>query len=153
MSINITSLKGLSFHLLQFHFHWHQHNDEGTEHAIDGKKFAAEMHFVHQNDIYKSREEAAEHSDGFVVLSVIFEKTRKTNPFLNPIISALTKIVDYPKNTTLQENFYILDLLPNKLNEFYMYEGSFTTPPCHEAVTWIIFQEISSISENQVMNN
>ena len=36
-----------TYDLLQFHFHWGRDSSEGSEHRVDGKQFAAEIHFVH----------------------------------------------------------------------------------------------------------
>ena len=38
------NLKNEVFNLNQMHFHWH-----GSEHHVNGQKFAAELHLVHQS--------------------------------------------------------------------------------------------------------
>ena len=35
-----------SINLIQFHFHWGENNYQGSEHYIDGDKFAAEVSLV-----------------------------------------------------------------------------------------------------------
>jgi carbonic anhydrase len=47
-----------TYRLLQMHFHW-----RGSEHYIDGHKFAAELHLVHQS---------MENSNKFAVLGFLF---------------------------------------------------------------------------------
>ena len=41
-------------------------------------------------------------------------------------------------------------LIPAKLTTYYRYEGSLTTPPCYESVTWSLFHENIEIAEEQV---
>jgi carbonic anhydrase len=38
------------YNLLQMHFHW-----RGSEHFVNGKKFAAELHLVHQSEIDENK--------------------------------------------------------------------------------------------------
>ena len=46
--------------------------------------------------------------------------------------------------------FDIEALLPGNLWRYYRYQGSLTTPPCHQSVLWTLFQERISISHAQV---
>jgi len=41
-------------------------------------------------------------------------------------------------------------VLQGDLTRYWTYRGSFTTPPCYETVTWIIFHEPISISSRDV---
>lgn len=38
------------FNLLQLHFHW-----RGSEHLVNGRKFAAEIHMVHKSAVNEGR--------------------------------------------------------------------------------------------------
>lgn len=49
--------------------------------------------------------------------------------------------------------FNIRALLPARLDEFYRYDGSLTTPPCYPSVLWTIFRNHVTISRKQVLLN
>ncbi|EMP42286.1 Carbonic anhydrase 1 [Chelonia mydas] len=66
-----------NYRLHQFHFHWSQTEDHGSEHTVDGAKYAAELHLVHWNsDKYSSFAEASDKPDGLSVIAVFLK-----NPF------------------------------------------------------------------------
>uniref|UniRef100_A0A665TUP1 Carbonic anhydrase XIV n=1 Tax=Echeneis naucrates TaxID=173247 RepID=A0A665TUP1_ECHNA len=46
--------------------------------------------------------------------------------------------------------FDIQSLLPKDLGRYYRYNGSLTTPPCHQSVIWTVFHERIQISKAQV---
>jgi len=60
------------FNFLQFHMHWGDNLDRGSEHLIDGKPYAGELHFVNWNHkLYSSPEKASNSNknDGLLVLA------------------------------------------------------------------------------------
>ena len=68
------------YELAQFHFHWGSHNEQGSEHTVGGRSFAAECHFVHWNrSRFASLEEAAGRRKGLAVLSVLIEYVVRDN--------------------------------------------------------------------------
>ncbi|KRT84942.1 hypothetical protein AMK59_144, partial [Oryctes borbonicus] len=60
--------------LEQFHCHWGETNDKGSEHTMNGKAYAGELHLVHWNaSKYSSFAEAAEQPDGLTVLGIFLQ--------------------------------------------------------------------------------
>ncbi|XP_046839824.1 carbonic anhydrase 2-like [Xenia sp. Carnegie-2017] len=47
-----------TYQLAQFHFHWGNDSTKGSEHTVNGKKYAAELHLVHVNTKYSGLNEA-----------------------------------------------------------------------------------------------
>jgi carbonic anhydrase len=45
----------------------------GSEHSIDGKKFAMELHLVFYNSLYETFDEAKNEVDGLAVLAFFYE--------------------------------------------------------------------------------
>lgn len=51
---------------------------------------------------------------------------------------------------TFQQTKSIHDIILNDLDDYYTYNGSLTTPPCSEIVTWIDFRQSIPLSHSQV---
>ncbi|XP_050294874.1 carbonic anhydrase 13 isoform X2 [Anthonomus grandis grandis] len=135
--------------LEQFHCHWGKTNNEGSEHTINGKKFAGELHLVHWNSTkYSSFEAAAKHSDGLAVLGV-FLKPGKKHMELDKIVNQLSKIQYRGESAKILVPINPGALLPED-SGYYTYQGSLTTPPCSECVIWIVFKEPVDISQEQL---
>lgn len=47
--------------------------------------------------------------------------------------------------------FNIQELLPDRPDEYYRYEGSLTTPPCYPSVLWTVFRHPVKISQEQLL--
>ena len=122
-------LDGSIYNLVQFHFH------HMSEHTVDGKQFPLEVHFVHQ----------AAMGGGLAVIGV-FLKEGPENAVLNPIWTVA------PEHEGESSSAEILDakkLLPASPASF-RYAGSLTTPPCSEVVSWIVYDEPVSASQDQI---
>lgn len=84
----------------------------------------------------------------------VFQVPHVFYPGLNTIFEHLKAVKHY--NTSVQINTLLQldDLLEYVDNtDYYTYSGSLTTPPCSEAVTWIIFRDTLAISRTQVDDN
>lgn len=106
-----------------FHFHTQ------SEHTIDGKKYAGELHFIHGDQQHH-----------YVVIG-IFIKEGQENKHLDQILQI--------SNAAKSKHINPQDFLPNKL-DYFTYAGSLTTPPCSENVTWIVMQEPIEVSKQQL---
>jgi carbonic anhydrase len=138
--------------IAQFHFHWSGTNDEGSEHTLDGKKFASEAHFVFFNkEKYKTFEQAAK-SDGLAVLGFFIKPGTKDNALFKPLFDAISamKTSGFKKDelkAPLEMNLILSQVNHQK---YYTYPGSLTTPPCLESVRWIVFHEPIEFSNTQL---
>ncbi|ASG67983.1 carbonate dehydratase [Francisella halioticida] len=121
------------YELKQMHFH------TPSENYVDGKEYPFEAHFVNIS------------KDGKIaVLALLYQYSNtKTNPFINKIWSHIPKKVGETNifGFTVNKND---SPLPNGHHSFYEYIGSLTTPPCIEAVKWIILKRKAKISKKQV---
>lgn len=145
-----TAANNHTYQFVSLHFHWNGDTTEGSEHAIHGSREASEMHMVHFNTKYSSKEEAALETDGILVLGTFFRQDIASNPNLNLIVSHLKNVHEVGSTTKPSMTFALSSLLPRDMSTFYQYSGSLTTPPCYESVTWILFLEFPPIGYAQL---
>jgi len=123
------TLNGAQYNLAQFHFH------DPSEHTVNGKPFAMEMHLVHKN----AKGELA-------VVGVLIKEGRK-NAALAEAWKNLPGKADEKK--TLTTGINAEDILP-KDHTYYNYSGSLTTPPCSEGVNWLVLKTPIEMSKAQI---
>jgi carbonic anhydrase len=123
------TLDGEKYALKQFHFH------TPSEHALDGKFFDLEAHFVHANA-----------KGGLAVVGVFMSGGGKHDG-LSSIMAAAPKIAG--EAATLKAPLDPKRFLP-KSRERFRYEGSLTTPPCSEVVDWNVFSTAISVAKADV---
>ncbi|KAM6281290.1 carbonic anhydrase 1-like [Porphyrio hochstetteri] len=137
-----------TYRLRQFHFHWGQTDNQGSEHTVDGTKYASELHLVHWNaDKYSSVAEAVDKPDGLAIVTV-FLKIGLGNENLNGVLKALDSVKTKGKQAPFSD-FDPSSLLPKSM-DYWTYNGSLTHPPLHESVIWIILKEPITISSEQL---
>ena len=112
--------------------------------------FNFQLHLVHWNKKYDNPNTAAGQPDGLCVLGMLIEVGEKHEE-LEKVIQMLGKIKNKNDKTSEIESAGIdcNKLLP-KTHAFWTYDGSLTTPPLLESVTWIVFQTPIQVSEEQV---
>ncbi len=125
---NTLTLNDQTYELVQFHFH------APSEHLIENKSSAMELHLVHKNA-----------ANQLAVLGVMIEPGAP-NPYLEDIWQHMPAVEE--------ENASPLDidvssLLPRDLS-FYHYQGSLTTPPCSESVHWAVLKQPIQASRQQI---
>lgn len=136
------------------HFHWGDKNNRGSEHIFNGVRYPMEMHLVHRNKNYESLEEAMMHHDGLCVIAVFYQMVDYDGSGIELIASTLKSVQTLNETVLLNETFSLASLLGEmNVERFYMYKGSLTTPPCSEAVKWVIFPNMLPVSSSQVMHN
>jgi carbonic anhydrase len=113
------------FDLIQFHFH------SPSEHAVFGVRSAMEAHFVHM------------HHDGkLAVLGSLLEPGGRNDAFSAVIKVAPAKAGgEAPTDSVVNPRL----MIPGSLDS-WRYEGSLTTPPCSQIVSWIVFARTVPVS-------
>ncbi len=122
-------VNGERYNLVQFHFHG------PSEHTVNGKHSAMEMHLVHQSK-----------KGGYAVVGVMIEKGDKNKAFSGMWANLPEEAGDEEE---LGASVNVRDLLPKK-KSFYNYRGSFTTPPCTEGVKWFVMKNKVNLSGHQL---
>ncbi|WP_417815779.1 carbonic anhydrase [Thalassospira alkalitolerans] len=117
------------FDLIQMHFH------APSENHIDGKSFALEAHLVH-----------ADKDKNLAVVAIMYdigtENTALASFWTNmPHMAGDSKAT--PNNTNIAS-------VLSEDHDYYRFNGSLTTPPCSEGVTWLVQKQPQTISDAQL---
>jgi len=134
---------------VQFHFHWGPENSVGSEHTVNGKEYAAELHFVSYNTKYASLGQAVNHPDGLAVLGLLIEVGGENNTAFS-FLEHARELTDSFSTISHIPAFKFDALLPYDKTKFFRYNGSLTTPTCKESVTWTVFNDAVKISQHQM---
>jgi carbonic anhydrase len=119
-----------SFDLLQFHFH------RPSEEKVNGKPMAMVAHFVHKNQA------------GKLVVLAVFLAEGAENATLKTIWANAPRS-EAPEIVVPNAKINPAALIPPSLGH-YSYEGSLTTPPCTEGVTFYVLKTPTALSKAQV---
>jgi carbonic anhydrase len=124
------TLDGTTYKLKQFHFH------TPSENQVGGHSFPLEAHFVHQSEDGK-----------LAVVAILFVPGEP-----DPTIARLWEKLPMNAGDENKLNNYALKPLQfeDKLQNYFRYNGSLTTPPCTEGVRWIVMKQPYHVSRQQV---
>ena len=121
---------GARYELVQFHFHL------PSEEKVNGKSSAMVVHLVHRNAAGK-----------LAVVAVLLDKGGASET-----IDSLWKNIPREKEKESAVAGASIDatkLLPAS-QSYYTFQGSLTTPPCSEGVTWFVLKSPLKIADGQV---
>ena len=126
---NYVDYKGKRYDLVQFHFH------AASEHTVNGMHYPLVIHLVHVSE-----------DKEYVVFAIMVEEGVESTTFkfleeYLPVQPDEKKTIGKPHSF----NLYMLEEF-----DHYFYQGSLTTPPCTEAVNWIVFKNPITASAAQV---
>ena len=122
-------LDGTKYALKSVEFH------SPSEHAINGHHSTLESQFIHVDD------------KGHTVIVAVLYDIGVADPMLG---SLWTYLPSDPGQPVPLADLLInaQDLMPGT-QDFYVYSGSLTTPPCTEEVTWMVYASPLTISAEQ----
>lgn len=122
-------LDGTSYTLKYIEFH------SPSEHSINGHHSTMESQFVHEN------------AKGDKVIVAVLYDVGVADPMLGSLWTYLPSDPGQP--LPLSDLLINAQDLQPGTNDFYVYSGSLTTPPCTEGVTWMIYSSPLSVSAEQ----
>ena len=125
---NRLNVDGRQYQLLGVHYH------SPGEHEVDGERFAAELHLVHQD------------ADGNLAVVGLLYRLGDASP---PVQRLLDAAPETGGATDLPPGIAASTYLPDA-SACYSYRGSLTTPPCTEGVRWFVMRSVGTVSAAQV---
>ncbi|KAL2332023.1 hypothetical protein Fmac_019604 [Flemingia macrophylla] len=124
-------INGTQYQLVQCHWH------SPSEHTINGIRYDLELHLVHRS------------LNAVAVIGLLYH-TGNPDQFLSTIEDDLTLMAANITNVThlgIVDPEQIAGLTSNK---YFRYNGSLTTPPCSENVTWTVFTQQKTAGREQI---
>jgi carbonic anhydrase len=117
------------YQLVQGHFH------SPSEHTINGKSYAMEIHLVHAD------------LDGQIAVAGVMIEEGEENAMLNRIWSFMPEQVGETRESPL--TVFEAGVMPPTRN-YFTYDGSLTTPPCTEGIQWFVLRDPLTASAEQI---
>ncbi|MBZ0291926.1 MAG: carbonic anhydrase [Anaerolineae bacterium] len=121
---------GVTYNLLQFHFH------HPSEHTLNGEPAPMEIHFVH-----------ADADGNLAVVGVMLQEGAENTAYSDVLANLPTEETEVETLEGL--TISAADLLPAE-HTVYTYSGSLTTPPCSEGVRWLLMDHAVELSAAQI---
>jgi carbonic anhydrase len=128
--------------LVQYHFH------APSEHAVSGRRAAVEAHFVHMND-----------QGATAVVGVFYRRGPHPNAVLDSILLSAPETAGEEAHAGEASPAALFKHIrgvsttrggPVRVNSFYAYDGSLTTPGCTEDVRWSVLADGGHVSKAAV---
>ncbi len=123
-------IDGKTYKLKEFHFH------RPAEEVVAGERAAMSIHFVHQNvDPACGR---ADDNPCSVVVAVEILEGKPDPEMKDPMTKAVRKLL-ITYGPPSGEPLDLSEFLPAD-KTYFRYQGSLTTPPCDEPITWYVLR-------------
>ncbi|ELW47164.1 Carbonic anhydrase-related protein 11 [Tupaia chinensis] len=130
----------------------------GSEHQINHQGFSAEVQLIHFNqELYGNLSAASRGPNGLAILSLFVNTPTQvagsSNPFLSRLLNrdTITRI-SYKNDAYFLQDLSLELLFPESFG-FITYQGSLSTPPCSETVTWILIDRALNITSLQIFQS
>ncbi|KAK3445455.1 hypothetical protein EUGRSUZ_A01627 [Eucalyptus grandis] len=127
-------INGTEYFLQQCHWH------SPSEHTINGRRYALELHMVHVSTDPNVKNNIA-------VIGLLY-KTGVPDAFLSKLMGSVWSMIDKED----ERKMGTIDPREIKMGgkNYLRYTGSLTVPPCTEGVIWTINKKMGTVSKDQI---
>ncbi|KAG8301629.1 hypothetical protein J6590_048824 [Homalodisca vitripennis] len=156
LDLRVTFLKNTSLPYLQggpllgdyifheVHFHWGMKDCCGTEHVIDGQRYAVEAHFLYFKKDYENLKTAMQYADGIAVVAIILTVGGPVNPHFAELVKDMPLLREANSGTYVSAESIFSWIRPtiDSAKGYYCYKGSLTNSPQYiDNAIWMVFPE------------
>lgn len=131
-----------TYEFKQLHFH------TPSEHLIDGVTYPMELHMVNTLKYPEKHQNETQ----YLVIGILF-KMGTANRFIEEFINMIPAS-EHDINEVSDRIIHLPDLFQHPIipeeTHFYYYQGSLTTPPYTESVSWFVLKEIQEASPEEI---
>ncbi|CAH0407515.1 unnamed protein product [Chilo suppressalis] len=121
-----------------------------SEHSVGGFQYPMESQVLHISAEYDTMEQAVNASArdplAFLIVANIYRFDSRTQEGLSDLLDAAGSI----KNTCQRIPAKPLEYYSPPLKQYACYQGSLTTPPCTEAVLWLVRAKAMTVTRSRV---
>lgn len=132
----------ISYTTAQLHMHWK------SEHTVGGQSYDGEIHLVHSIDTTQTLPAGANYPSSKAVVGIWLQYVQgaPNNTCLNKVFATIPPVgCGLPLDSLDMSCF-----APQLAGGYWSYNGSLTTPPCTEVVTWFMMATPMIISSAQL---
>lgn len=148
-SISGAGLPG-TFNIDCFEVHWGADSTRGSEHTVDGRQYAGELHMVYYSANYSDFEAASSNPKAVGTSAWFIEETAESNMGWEPVTNVLNEIQYAGSEYEFPEAFEPGFMVAADFNRFFRYHGSATYPGCQEGRIWSVFTDTVKMSSEQL---
>nr|ALX00047.1 carbonic anhydrase 2-like protein [Melanoplus sanguinipes] len=133
-------------------FHWGDRYNSGTEHTLNGIRYAMEMQVVMYNTKYDDLESATKQPGGTLLMAYLFQEDESYQA------TALERALSRPLNfirgagtgVRLRRRWPLAALVPRLSAGYLLYNGSLTVPPCTPVRAVLVDLLVHDVSDEQM---
>ncbi|XP_070390426.1 carbonic anhydrase 2-like isoform X3 [Dermacentor albipictus] len=135
-------------------FHFGTGSGQGAEHHIDEQNNAAELQLIHYTETNIDID-CLKEVNGLLALVILFKETENNNTALSGFLKAVRELhvpgtnETSPKASSAVPKFFMSYFTPASTENYYLYSGSLTFPPCTERVINVVLSRSVEIGKDQ----
>lgn len=145
----------VEYTFIQGVLHFGTGSGQGAEHHIDEQNNVAELQLIHYTET-NIAVNCLKEINGLLALVILFKETEINNTDLTGFMKAVRELHtpsvngSSPKESASVSKFFMSFFTPSSTENYYLYSGSLTFPPCTERVINVVLSRSVHIGKDQL---